>query len=105
MMLSAVDFDELFPPMTERDASCARGRSPSPSATCIARWEDDGGRVLHHPEPRPAEERIPVRRAPFSGYRMADPSAVSIAIAIMPAIASYGAASAVLATLSELTRS
>jgi hypothetical protein len=105
MMLSAADFDELFPPMSKRNAFCAHGPSPSPGATCIARWEDDGGRPSHRPEPRPAGEGIPVRRTPFSGYRTADPGTAGIALAILPAIAAYGAASAVLATLSGLSRS
>lgn len=47
-MISDADFAEVFPIMT-RTAACAASSS-EPSDVCIARWEDDGGRVEVRPE-------------------------------------------------------
>jgi len=53
-MLSAADFPEIFPWMAERSAGHVRVSSIKPPATsCIARWEDDGGRTLRSSGLRP----------------------------------------------------
>jgi hypothetical protein len=56
-MMSAADFPEVFPWMRE-----PRVKHPTPS--CIARWEDDGGRCLEFSWGHPSAElrnRIPER--------------------------------------------
>ena len=46
-MLSAADFPDVFPWMAERLPGDEREtRIEPPTASCIARWEDDGGRTL-----------------------------------------------------------
>ncbi|HMQ91688.1 MAG TPA: hypothetical protein PKA33_06775 [Amaricoccus sp.] len=46
-MISAADFDELFPSMSRPRRHHAPGTEPrSPGEACIARWEDDGGRTF-----------------------------------------------------------
>ena len=46
-MLSAADFPDVFPWMAERLPGDERQtRIELPTASCIARWEDDGGRTL-----------------------------------------------------------
>ena len=97
MMLCAADFDELFPPTSKPDASCVHGSPPPPSAPRIAWWKDDS-RLW------PAGDGMPVHRAAFSGYELADPRAVGLAFALMPVAAAYGAASAMLATVSGMSR-
>jgi hypothetical protein len=47
-MLSAADFPAVFPWMAERLPRHERkGTIQLPTASCIARWEDDGGRTLN----------------------------------------------------------
>ena len=49
-MLSAADFPMVFPWMAEQSPGHQRERRlRRPTATCIARWEDDGGRTLNPP--------------------------------------------------------
>lgn len=80
MMICNADFDELFP--------AAASEVPEPSAACIARWEDDGGRAFA----RSALEKAPTVRSAHDGYRIADPARVGLAFATMSAAATYGAA-------------
>lgn len=59
MMLCKADFEELFPDLFRPkyiEPSAAR-----PSARCLARWEDDGGRttsanIIPLPHRRPIQE-------------------------------------------------
>ena len=56
-MLAAADFPLLFPWMTERLLGHGEKTTVQlPLASCIARWEDDGGRILNPPSlSRPPE--------------------------------------------------
>lgn len=59
MMICKADFEELFPDLfrpTDIEPSAAK-----PSAKCLARWEDDGGRTTSAstvplPQHRPIQE-------------------------------------------------
>ncbi len=42
MMICDADFEELFPTIFRRGPHAANNLGPS--ADCVARWEDDGGR-------------------------------------------------------------
>lgn len=96
MMISKADFAELFPPVTPR--TC-RDTPAGPSDACVARWEDDGGAIsparLHH-------EKRPPRSAHY-GFRGWCPKRAGIAAAMMPAMATYGATSAMLALYGQIT--
>ena len=46
MMICNADFEELFPDLFARKANGgSSARHDAPSKTCVARWEDDGGRT------------------------------------------------------------
>ncbi len=60
MMICEADFEELFPDRfgpKEIDPSAA-----TPSASCLARWEDDGGRTTSA-DIIPLSHRRPIREA------------------------------------------
>lgn len=45
MMICDADFEELFPALFQPEpVRAARPKAQGPSAGCIARWDDDGGR-------------------------------------------------------------
>ncbi len=91
MMICDADFDELFPNLTSperRDVPAHEARAPN--ETCIARWEDDGGKASPFP-PRHVTTRT---RQGHQDYGLRDPAWAGIAIAMMPAMAAYGATSA-----------
>jgi len=47
MMICNADFEELFPALFRpASAPASAARQPAPDANCIARWEDDGGRIV-----------------------------------------------------------
>lgn len=46
MMICNADFEELFPALFRpAPVSASAMPQPAPNASCIARWEDDGGRI------------------------------------------------------------
>ena len=64
-MLSAADFPDVFPWMAERLPGHERDtRSDLPGASCLARWEDDGGRTLEHA----SGSRAPTEGREISGH-------------------------------------
>lgn len=69
MMLCKADFEELFPDLFRpRDVVSL---TAEPSAGCLARWEDDGGRttsanIIPLPRRRPIQE---ARRGSFFEVR------------------------------------
>ncbi len=99
MMLCDADFDEIFAPEIRPrppvPAPAAMARLPQrPEPGSLARWEDDGGRV----SPAPRSHAAPRLVYPANhGYRTAGPALAGMALAMVPAVAAYGAASAVLA--------
>jgi hypothetical protein len=46
-MISAADFSDIFPSIAERREP--RQQADAQYDSCLARWEDDGGRVPHRP--------------------------------------------------------
>ena len=64
-MLSAADFPDVFPRLAGRPHGHERDtRSDLPSASCLARWEDDGGRTLEHA----SGSRAPTEGREISGH-------------------------------------
>lgn len=102
MMICKADFDELFPSLAATRPRAEDSTPPRPSAGCITRWEDDGGRTPPAAQPR----RSPARVAYPAGYgfRAADPARAGLALAMMPAVAAYGVASAMFAAYTALNR-
>lgn len=103
MMICKADFEELFPTMTKakrRGAFPYSAGSPSKKA-CIDRWEDDGGRTLRIPQQRRRTGAVAQLAKPDDGTTP-DLAEAGMALAMIPAVAVYGAASAVLATQGKL---
>ena len=89
MMICKADFEDLFPHLFKPEPTLpARKKAKTPSASCIARWEDDGGRS------KPATRSSLVasgRRSQF-GSDMRDFARAANSVATMPAAAVYAAA-------------
>ncbi|KAA8606069.1 hypothetical protein AL036_16185 [Salipiger aestuarii] len=69
MMICKADFEELFPDLL--GPKVRRPSAAGPSAECVARWEDDGGRttsanIIPLPRRRPIQE---ARRGSFFEVR------------------------------------
>ncbi len=100
MMICDADFDELFPPMAQPKRQNVRARRPvTPGKPCIARWEDDGGRTSHI---LPRRKTV-IAHSGHHGYRLPDPRRASVAIAMMPAMAVYGAMATMLTAYGKIT--
>ena len=89
MMICNADFEDLFPHLFKPEpAFAARQKTTSPSASCIARWEDDGGQSK--PATRPSQV-VSERRSQF-GSDMRNFARADNLAATMPAAAAYAAA-------------
>ncbi|MBT52721.1 MAG: hypothetical protein CMF72_04845 [Mameliella sp.] len=92
-MICNADFDDLFPALFQPEhVPAVQPTAKAPSAACIARWEDDGGR---HLPTAPQVRAAPPRRPAFGSdiERMVMAGAIA---ATAPAVATYAAASAML---------
>ena len=49
-MISAADFEELFPDLFGPEAA-RDGKSDKPSPACLLRWEGEGGQIRQGPHP------------------------------------------------------
>lgn len=57
MMICKADFEELFPELFQTRADA--GRVSDPTLRCLARWEEDGGRVAQaNPGSRPEDDNV-----------------------------------------------
>lgn len=100
MMICAADFEELFPDLFQPEhVHAATGRAKAPSAECIARWEDDGGK---HVPSAPRGRTASVSRPAFD-YQIARTTSASAIAATAPAVATRAAAKAVLSTVDHIT--
>ncbi len=96
MMLCKADFDEIFDPGQERTDAARPASGPAhPDKACLARWEDDGGRVLPARIAQRDQRSLPV----------SDQMRIGMALATMPAAAAYGAAWTMRSTYHQMTRS
>jgi hypothetical protein len=87
-MISAADFDELFPSMSQPRRHHAPGTElKSPSEACIARWGDDGGQRLRS---FPAHQIV---QTVHDDYGMPDMVRHGVAFAILPIMAACSASS------------
>jgi hypothetical protein len=109
MMICKADFDELFPCARQQAPSAGETQAPeqkltqkpaSPSAACLARWEDDGGADDGVPGRIRPKARRPVSRAAVRS----DPMEAGFMLASMPAVAAYGAAMTMLASLAMMPK-
>ncbi len=88
MMICKSDFEDLFPEIFQ------------PDETCIARWEDDGGRTKRVPQVGPTSGSVQTSLGD-SGHQ---PARAGEVFTTMPAAAAYGAAWVMLTTYDHLTR-
>ncbi|GKY89872.1 hypothetical protein STA1M1_37410 [Sinisalibacter aestuarii] len=98
MMLSNADFEEIFPDLfrPERRALVSQSvRAASPA--CIARWEDDGGRLCDRTQSHDVSDR---RRE--VGYAVHDPVETRHALETLPVAAALGAAWMMLASFGRV---
>lgn len=95
MMICAADFAKQAPALSPpKQRGVAAATPTSPSEACIARWEDDGGRICTD-----ASHRTSANARPMHDHdRISGPTGADIAFATMPAAAAYGAAWVMLAT-------
>lgn len=101
MMLCKADFEELFPDLFKPIRHPVEGTTAdAPSAACIARWEDDGGRHCSQLHRREA----PVVRPANDGNPVPDLMRTSLAFAPFPAAAAYGAAWVMLSNFGLIPR-
>lgn len=98
MMICNADFDELFPDLFCRPLTAAAPRAPEPG--CLARWEDDGGRIPAPQRPRAAPS-VP-RRAVRAGA--SDPLIAGLAAAMIPAAILGGSVLAAMAAHARMMR-
>ena len=102
MMLCKADFDEIFSCGQKRTDAAKSASGPAyPGNACLARWEDDGGRVL----PYPSRGRAQVARRVQRPLPVSHPMRAGLALATMPVAAAYGAAWTMLSTYHRMTRS
>lgn len=101
MMLCKADFEEIFPELFKPNQfHLAEKPVGVTRPACIARWEDDGGRLckqLHRHD-------APVARTASDGYAIPDPMRTSFALATMPVAAAYGAAWTMISGFDRMTR-
>ena len=101
MMICNADFDELFPATARAgDRATPAPGSRSPDQTCLARWEDDGGRTRPVRPPRSRRSALP---AGF-GRARPDPVRAGMAFAMLPVLIASGVTSAMLAAQGGQTR-
>ena len=81
-MLSDADFPDIFPWMAGRKEEDAGDRSPT--ASCIARWEDDGGRIGRAGEGRPRADALLAAQPWVVGF-----AAPALAIATMAIVTAF----------------
>nr|WP_306265021.1 hypothetical protein [Pararhizobium sp. IMCC3301] len=92
-MISKADFEELFPAIFAPEQLAEMPiATPGPGATCLARWEDDGGKTPLLPPRRGAQ----VARLGLYGHRLPDPAQTSMILAMIPVITAVGAAYAMM---------
>ena len=101
MMLCKADFEDIFPDLFKPN-HCALTETPvaANSRECIARWEDEGGRLdddARHPN-------APVYQTKCDGYAGRDPMNNSFALATLPAAVAYGAALTMLSNFDRLAK-
>lgn len=98
MMICKADFEELFPKTFKPDQRPVAGKAAGdPGPSCIARWEDDGGRTRDQRR-RDASD---VRTA-GDGHAIPNPMTTSFSLATMPAAAAYGATWTMLLSLGRM---
>lgn len=101
-MLCRADFEELFPDLFKPELEpvpAVRQIAKSPSAECIARWEDDGG--LH--APLAPQDRTASARRPAFGYDVERMATAGAMAATAPVVATYAAASIMLSAYHHMT--
>ena len=102
MMLCKADFDEIFSSGQKRTDAAKPASGPAhPDNECLARWEDDGGRVL----PNPSRRRARAARRDEWPLQVSHPVRTGMALATMPAAAAYGAAWTMFSAYHQMTRS
>lgn len=95
-MLSRADFVDLFPGTLEPELEPpVTTRAVGQRVDCIARWEDDGGRIFA----KLVRHDAPTVRSTSVGYlRLFDPARAGLAFTTMCAAAAYCAVWAMLST-------
>lgn len=101
MMLCKADFEEIFPELF-KPTKCALAETSVAAnhPACIARWEDEGGRISDKMRHRSA----PVSGTAGYGYAVPDPMGMAFALATMPVAAAYGAAWTMLSSFDRMAK-
>lgn len=97
MMICKADFEELFPETFRKQEDHPAG---GPDAASLSRWEDDGGRTVSLPQRPVASVPKPV----YHAGNWPDPRQTGMAMALMPAIATLGAAKAMMSVWGRQAR-
>lgn len=101
MMLCKADFEEIFPKLFKpNQRPLAETPAAANSPACIARWEDDGGRLSDKMRRRDA----PVFQTAGDGYAVPDPISTSFALATIPVAAAYGTAWTMLSSFDQMAK-